>query len=165
LGLVLSQQSSGEGAEAFQRIDQEVPKRLKALEYMTMALQIRGDIAYAQITVRTTAGNYGHVHDLESVAVSNWYRQVSKDDSSLTDTYAGITKLVDTYSFALNLLPSVRAIYAHRLANEIATADAQWRPKLQDCLQRLETKGPAVPAFSFLGGACLDVLPMVTGPR
>jgi hypothetical protein len=146
-----------------QQVDQEISNRLNALEFITMVLQASGDIAYAQVTVRRTTTKDAVVFDLESVAVSGWYRQVSKDESPFV-AGGDIQELVETNSFALHLLPSVLAIYTDRLANEIATADAQRRPKLQDCLQRLKTKGPKVPAFSFLGGACLDVLPKGTGP-
>ena len=147
-----------------QQIDQEIPERLKALEYMTMALQSGGDIAYAQITVRRTITKDADVFDLEKVVVSSSYRQATENDSPL-GAGGDITELVETNSFALPLLPSVRAIYVHWLTNEIATADAQSRPKLQDCLRRLTMKGPNVPSFSFLGGACLAVLPKGTGPR
>jgi hypothetical protein len=75
-----------------------------------------------------------------------------------------ITEVVSTSSFAQPLLPSVLAIYADQLTNEMSTADAQSRPKLQDCPRRLKMKRPNVPAFSFLGGACLDLLPKGTGP-
>jgi hypothetical protein len=148
---------------SLQEIDQQIPKRLQALEYMTMALQYSGEIAYAQITVRRTTTSEAVVFDLESVAVSGWYRQASKDDSPLA-AGGDIRERVETNSFALPLLPSVRTIYAQRLQSALATADAQSRPKLQDCLHRLETKGPQVPAFSFLGGSCLDVLPQGAPP-
>jgi hypothetical protein len=143
---------------AVQRIDQDISNRLKTLEYMTIALQSRGDIAYAQIEVRkTTTKEFGEVFDLKSVAVSDWYRQGRKDESGgALGTAVQVQMLVETKSFAQNLLPWVRVLYAHRLANEIATADAPLRPKLQDCLRRLEIKGPHVPAFSFLGGGCDD---------
>jgi hypothetical protein len=133
------------------------------LEYLTATLQLGGNIAYAQITVRRTTTKDAVVFVLESVVVSDWYRQASEDKSSY---FAGgdIDVLAETNSFALPLLPSVRAAYADWLTKVIPTADAQSRLKLQDCLRRLKTKGAKVPSFSFLGGACLDVLPMGPGP-
>jgi hypothetical protein len=60
---------------SLRQVEEEIPKRLKALEFVTMGLQNHGDIAYAQITVRRTTTANGDVIDLESVKVSSWYRK------------------------------------------------------------------------------------------
>lgn len=152
--------------KTIQMVDEEIPKRLQQYEPLTIVLQTGGDIAYAQVTITMTKTD-SVVYDLNSVVVSEWYRQDIKTHGDIFpgDTSPAVETRTETKSFALPLLPAVRAAYARQLSDAIATANAQTRPRLQDCLRRLQTKGPNVPSFSFLGGACLDLLPKGKGPR
>jgi len=150
---------------SFEKMDQEIALRLDSLAGITIALQSLGDIAYAQITVKkTTTDQAGSVFDLKSVVVSDWFRQGRQNTSGYFGGGLGVSEEEETRSFAIPLLPVVRASYALWLKNQIAAADPQTRVKLEDCLRRLETKGASVPSFSFLGGACLDILPSGSPP-
>ena len=160
------------------QINDGIEQQLRALAPITIALQSRGDIAYAQVTVKQTSARistYGEgitVRELERVWVSEWFRQ-EKDRS----TREGVTEIVSTNSFALALHPIIIEIAAAQLTVQIRNIDAQLqssasssgalqqrREQLERCVARLRQKGPHVPSFSFLGGECLDVLPKGTPP-
>jgi len=152
-----------------QRVSQEADDRVKGLEYLTMALQMQGEIAYAQVTVTRTTTSYT-VYDLKALTVSSWYRQWSEDTTSILSG-GDITTHDDTSSFALPLLPDVIKIAAAELQNRIdqlhgatSAQSQQWRAKLERCRHLLLTKGPQVPSFGFLGSECIDVLPMGRPP-
>jgi len=168
---VYAKQTAEIERQSVERVNQEVDDRLKGLEYLTMALQMQGEIAYAQVTVtRTKTTSIGTVYDLKALAVSTWYRQGSEDTSSILGGGDIMTRDITT-SLALPLLPDVIKIAAAQLQNRIdqlrgATSgqSQQWRVKLERCRHLLLTKGPHVPSFGFLGSECLDVLPMGAPP-
>jgi hypothetical protein len=148
------------------QINEEIEQRLKGLAYLTIGLQSRGDIVYAQITIEhtiTTMGKYDsplRVMDLVGLRVSEWFRR-DRDSS----TFEGVSTVKETNSYALRLHPLVIDSVASNLAQQIASSTSPpRRDLLQRCLTRLREKGPKVPAFSFLGGECLDVLPMGSKP-
>ena len=152
------------------QITQQIADRVKALDYLTMAYQLRGDIAYVQVVVTTThtsANQYAPdmtVRDLKSVTVSDWFRQGSERVSGVLDSDAGITKYEDTNSYALPLHPAVISIAASQLTSQMGAANTAQRAKLGHCLHLLKQKGPNVVSFNFLGSECLGVFPGGSGP-
>jgi hypothetical protein len=152
----------------------EIEARLKALGALTIAFQMRGDIAYAQVSTRTTKGDIGTVLDLTGLVVSSWFRQDRQSAENLVEGGMGLRETDETQSFALSLHPTVKAWAVGHLTNRIKTIDAQVqgtrgsaqllteRDELVTCRNLVATK--EVPAFSMLPGPCHKYLPMGTPP-
>jgi hypothetical protein len=160
------------------QINDQLERQVKDLAPITIALQSGGNIAYVQVTIKETFARMGTyddgttVRDLEAVRISEWFRQEREHSS-----WEGVTETVVTNSFAQPLHPMVIDAFAAHLNGQMRDIDAQLRSspspttelqqrraRLERCITRLRQKGPHVPSFAFLGGECLDVLPMGTPP-
>ena len=144
---------------------------MKALDYVTIPLQVRGDDAYVQVTIKTTHTDANQfapamtVRDLKGVQVSGWFRRGEEDSSSgASEAASGSSWVTETNSYALPLHPAVISIVTAQFAGQMRTADAAHRAKLGHCLHLLKAKGPSVSSFSHLGSECLDAFPQSAPP-
>ena len=153
-----------------EHVKQQIATQLEGQAVQTMGLQMRGDIAYAQVSTRTTQG-YVSVLELTRLVVSPWFKQDYHRD---TDAIGAVTTIDETYSFAITLHPRVKAWAVELLTNRIKAIDAHRqgtggsaqlrteRDELVTCRHLVTTK--EVSAFSMLPGTCHKYLPMGTPP-
>jgi hypothetical protein len=122
--------SMAEGIEqaAIERVNQQIAFVLAMHVADIVALQKKGDIAYAQVTVKRTVADGLTVFDLESVDVSEWFRQGKQTEggvSGVLDTGLGISVTHETMSFALSLHPVVLAWAMTQLNGRLRDVDAK----------------------------------------
>ncbi|HXD64775.1 MAG TPA: hypothetical protein VNV17_09170 [Solirubrobacteraceae bacterium] len=170
--------------QTVERVKQQVAAVLTAYVGQIVVLQEKGAIAYANVTVSKTVADSLTVFDLESVDVTEWYKQGVKREggvSGLIGTDLGVNITHETSSFALNLHPVVLAWAMAQLDGRLKTLETQitgltksgqavpdalrqQHRALRGCATRLAKLGPSKPSFGFVGGECLDLLPS-DGPR
>ncbi len=161
----------GDGQKALdaaltKRFNEDLQRQLNALAYLSIGIQTRGDVAYAQITIEHTSGSMTlnsdpiSVFDLKGVRISEWFRE-DHDSSS----FEGVSTVTETKSVALPLHPMVLNSWVSALTEQMASAASEGqRDRLRRCIERLKKRGPTAPSFSSVGGDCLDLLPMGTQP-
>ena len=162
-----------------ERVNQQVAAVLAAYVAQIVALQEKGAVAYANVTVTRTVTDSGTVFDLKSVDVSDWYRQGVEHEGGVggvLDANMGVSITHQTSSFALNLHPVVLAWAMAQLDGRLKTLETQMtgltksgqavpdalrqqHRALRGCATRLARLGPSKPSFGFVAGECLDLLP------
>lgn len=170
--------------QTIERVNQQVAAVLTAYVATIVGLQEKGAIAYANVTVKKTVADSLTVFDLQSVDVSDWYRQGQEREGGVggvLDSNMGVSVTHQTSSFALNLHPVVLAWAMAELNGRLKTLETQitgmtksgqavpdtvrqQHRALRDCAARLAKLGPSKPSFGFVGGECLDLLP-TAGPH
>lgn len=165
------------------RVNQQIAAALTPLTAEIVALQEKGDIAYAQVTVKKTVADSLTVFDLESVAVSEWFKQGNQTEGGVRGVLGSEFSIAETHqtmSFALSLHPVVLARAMTKLNGRLKDVDAEilrmtragqrapaalraQRRSLRSCASRLAQLGPRRPSFAHVGGDCLDLLPLRSG--
>jgi hypothetical protein len=169
--LIFARFAEADAEKQRKHVERQIAAQLDAQAMQTMAFQMRGDIAYAQVSTRTTQGGGVSVLELTRLLVSPSFRQHHSRD---TDAIAAVTTIDETHSFAITLHPHVKAWAVELLTNRIKSIEAQLqgtaasaqlrteRNELVACRHLVATR--EVVAFSMLPGHCHKYLPMGTPP-
>ncbi len=164
-----------------ENLQPEIDTQIGDLSATVLALQRRGGIAYANITLSVTSMSAGGVPflgrvSLDKVAVSDWFKEsaIPKNPSAFEylATREGVGMVYFTYSEAVGLHPDLLDEALDRIETRLQAIERQipltFSPDikatlekehqaLMRCLAKL-LGDEGVPSFEMLSGACSDAI-------